>query len=82
MRYRGHAWAPTLEMSAAMYAGFVVSYPFYWAGGLSEHGVMMIGHVLMFVLMLGAMLWRWEEYAGCHDGHRTAGRTRPTMSTS
>lgn len=68
MRFRGHAWGPTLEMSAAMYAGFVVALPAYWAGGLGFHGVMMVGHVAMFSLMLVAMLWRWEEYAGCHRG--------------
>ncbi len=83
MRFRGHGWAPTLEMSAAMYAGFVLTYPFHWAGGLGEHGVMMIGHVLMFVLMLAAMLWRWEEYAGgCHRSHGSAERDRRTMTAS
>ena len=79
MRYRGHAWAPTLEMSAAMYAGFVVTYPFHWGGALGEHGVMMIGHVLMFAFMLGAMLLRWSEYAGGH-GHHGEGEPAPTMA--
>jgi hypothetical protein len=66
MRFRGHRWAPTLEMSAAMYGGFVLALPFHWAGAIGAHGVMMVGHVGMFALMLLAMLWRWEEYAGCH----------------
>lgn len=67
MWFRGHARGPVVEMSAAMYAGFVVLYPLLWAGVLDEMGLMMWGHVLMFVLMLAAMLWRWEEYAhGCH----------------
>ena len=48
-----------------MYAGFVVLFPFLWAGALGEMGVMMTGHVLMPLFMLGAMLWRREEYA-CH----------------
>ena len=69
MRFRGHRWAPTLEMSAAMYAGFVLAMPFLWTGAIGEHGLMMVGHVGMFVLMLVAMLWRWEEYAGCHSAH-------------
>ncbi|NYJ00952.1 hypothetical protein HNR19_001650 [Nocardioides thalensis] len=72
MRLRGHAWAPTLEMSAAMYAGFVLAMPFHWAGAIGEHGLMMVGHVGMFVLMLVAMAWRWEEYAGCHSRHGAA----------
>ncbi len=61
---RGHAARPTVEMSVAMYAGFVVLFPFLWAGALDEMGVMMAGHVLMPLFMLGAMLWRREEYVG------------------
>jgi hypothetical protein len=79
MRFRRHAWAPTLEMSAAMYAAFAVAYPFHWAGSLGEHGVMMVGHVLMFAFMLGAMLLRWSEYAGGHGNHRKS-EPAPTMA--
>jgi hypothetical protein len=61
---RGHRARPTTEMAVAMYAGFVVLFPFLWTGGLGEMGVMMTGHVLMPLFMLGAMLWRREEYAG------------------
>ena len=64
MRVRGHGVRPTLEMTAAMYTGFVVLFPFLWGGALSEMGVMMAGHVLMPVFMLLAMLARREEYAG------------------
>ncbi|GAA1504429.1 hypothetical protein [Nocardioides humi] len=67
MRFRGHRWAPIAEMCAVMYAGFAVAVPLYWAGALGEHGLMMVGHIAMFVLMLVAMTWRWQEYAGCHD---------------
>ena len=84
MRFRGHGWAPALEMSAAMYAGFVVLFPFLWAGALDDHGVMMVGHVLMFVLMLVAMVWRHEEYTGHHahgHGHAAEGAA-PTMTAS
>jgi len=63
MRLRGHGWAPVLEMSAAMYAGFAVLYPAYWLGGLDEMDVMMTGHFLMFGFMLLAMLWRRDEYS-------------------
>lgn len=88
MRFRGHRWTPTLEMSAAMYAGFVLAMPFLWAGAIGEHGLMMVGHVGMFALMLVAMLWRWEEYAGCHSSHgqaqesQEAQRARTTITAS
>ena len=65
MRHRGHAARPTIEMAVAMYAGLVVVFPFLWVGWLGEMGVMMTGHVLMPLFMLGAMLWRPEEYV-CH----------------
>ncbi len=65
MRHRGHGPRPTIEMAVAMYAGFVVLFPFLWVGWLDEMGVMMTGHVLMPLFMLGAMLWRREEYV-CH----------------
>lgn len=85
MRLRRHAWTPTLEMSAAMYAGLVVALPLHWAGAIDEHGLMMVGHIAMFVLMLGAMAWRWEEYAGCHSAHVTTpetGRRGTTIAAS
>ena len=61
---RGHQARPTAEMAVAMYGGFVVLFPFLWAGALGEMGVMMAGHVLMPVFMLLAMLVRYDEYAG------------------
>jgi hypothetical protein len=70
MRFRGHRWPPTLEMVAAMYAGFVILFPAFWAGALDAAGVLTYGHVLMLVLMLGAMLWRRGEYTG-HRHHRS-----------
>ncbi|MBM7518170.1 hypothetical protein [Nocardioides nitrophenolicus] len=70
MRVRGHRWAPIAEMCAVMYAGFAVALPLYWTGVLDAGGLMVVGHVAMFVLMLAAMAWRWEEYAGCHAPRR------------
>jgi hypothetical protein len=64
MRFRGHRWSSALEMSAAMYAGFVVLFPALWAGALDASDVLMLGHVLMLVFMLVAMLWRRDEYTG------------------
>lgn len=75
MRWRGHAWAPALEMSVAMYAGFVVLYPARWAGLLGDAALMACGHLLMLVLMLVAMLARRGEYTSGHQSHRRT-RTR------
>ena len=62
MWFRGHRARPTVEMAVAMYAGFVVLFPFLWAGAMDDMGVMMVGHVLMPLFMLGAMLARRGEY--------------------
>ncbi|WP_109505662.1 hypothetical protein [Nocardioides speluncae] len=66
MRFRRHRLAPIVEMSLAMYAGFVTLFPLLWLGVLDAGGVMMIGHVLMLVLMLAAMLARYREYSHAH----------------
>ncbi|MFI6513170.1 hypothetical protein ACIBCT_36685 [Streptosporangium sp. NPDC050855] len=65
MRYRGHGWVPTLEMCAAMFVPVVPLFPLLWAGVIDSEGLMMIAHMAMFPLMLVAMLWRRDEYAGC-----------------
>jgi hypothetical protein len=67
---RGHGRRPIAEMSLAMYAGFVVLFPFLWAGTLDDMGVMMLGHVLMPIFMLGAMLLRRDEYVHAHRAHQ------------
>lgn len=85
MRFRGHAWTPAWEMSAAMYAGFVVLFPALWAGALDEAGVETHGHALMFLFMLLAMLWRRHEYANghhLHHHHAQDGAASESMPTS
>ncbi|MFJ9390045.1 hypothetical protein ACIRON_14565 [Nocardioides sp. NPDC101246] len=72
MRFRGHTWRPVVEMSAAMYAGFVVLFPFLWLGAIDTDGLMLLGHVLMLLLMLAAMLTRPGEYSGSHAHHAHA----------
>ncbi|WP_086824449.1 hypothetical protein [Allokutzneria sp. NRRL B-24872] len=62
MRLRGHSWPRTLEMSAVMYVPFVIMLVPYWLGLLSGSALMIIGHVVMFPLMLVAMLWRRSDY--------------------
>ncbi|GIH97251.1 hypothetical protein ACFFMN_41485 [Planobispora siamensis] len=65
MRYRGHGWASTLEMCAAMFVPVVPLFPLLWLGVIDGSGLMTLAHVAMFPLMLAAMLRRRHEYAGC-----------------
>ena len=62
MRYRGHGWAATVEMVAAMYGSFVVLFPPLWLGVLSATGLLVLGHVLMPFAMAAVMLRRRDEY--------------------
>jgi hypothetical protein len=64
MRVRGHAWAGTLEMAAAMAAPAVVLVPFTGLGLLGADTAMLLEHLAMFPLMLLAMLRRRCEYGG------------------
>lgn len=66
MRWRRHSWASTVEMGLAMYLAFVVLFPPYWLGLLSDHGMMVAGHVVMLPAMAVAMLHRREEYVAHH----------------
>jgi hypothetical protein len=63
MRYRGHAWAGSLEMVAAMFAPAVVLAPLSWLGVISGELLMILTHVAMLPLMLVVMLRRRAEYA-------------------
>lgn len=69
MRIRGCGWPAIAEMSLAMYVPFVIMYPFYWGGLVSDGAVMMVGHVLMVPAMVVAMLFRLNEYT---HGHKHA----------
>ena len=82
MRYRGHRWAPTLEMVAAMFAPAVALAPLSWLGVISGEVLMIVTHVVMLPLMLVVMLRRRAEYTGVnHAGaatHTTATNTEET----
>ncbi|MFI6323968.1 hypothetical protein ACIBG8_41040 [Nonomuraea sp. NPDC050556] len=65
MRFRGHGWRPTLEMCLAMFVPIVPLFPLFWLGVIDGGGLMVLAHVAMFPLMLGAMLLRRSEYTGC-----------------
>ncbi|MFI6733996.1 hypothetical protein ACIBI9_13785 [Nonomuraea sp. NPDC050451] len=64
MRIRGHGWASTLEMCAAMFVPVVPLFPLLWLGAIDAGTMMTAAHVAMLPLMLAAML-RLDEYAGC-----------------
>jgi transcriptional regulator GlxA family with amidase domain len=66
MRYRGHGWASTLEMSAAMLVPAAAVVPPVWLGVLGAGAAMTLEHVAMFPLMLAVMLRRRDEYTMDH----------------
>jgi hypothetical protein len=74
MRYRGHGWAASAEMTASMFIPSFAAILFLWGGVVEERGTLMaIQHVGMFPAMLAAMLLRRDEYSG-HD-HQVAAAT-------
>lgn len=72
MRYRGHGWAATLEMSAAMLVPGLAMVPLVWRDVLDGGMAMMLEHLVMFPLMLAVMLRRRDEYAVAHGRRREA----------
>jgi flagellar biosynthetic protein FliP len=70
MAIRRHSWPRIAEMAAAMYLPFVALLVPYYLGAVSGMAVMTGGHTLMFLTMLGAMLWRRDEYRHGHDHHQ------------
>jgi hypothetical protein len=62
MRFRGHAWRPTLEMCAATFAPAVPLFPLLWLDVIDGGTLMILAHIAMFPLMLGVMLLRRAEY--------------------
>jgi flagellar biosynthetic protein FliP len=69
MRHRGHSWPRIGEMSAAMFAPFLVLLVPFWTGAISGGVLLAGGHVLMLPAMLGAMLYRRQEYSKDHRAH-------------
>ena len=67
MRYRGHGWAPSWEMTASMFIPSFAAIALLWTGVAEEHGTLMaIQHAGMLPAMLVAMLLRRDEYSGHH----------------
>ena len=80
MAVRRHAWPGIVEMSAAMYAPFMILFVPYWTGLITAGGLFQLGHLLMLPAMLLAMLHRRAEYTAAHTTHHS-GR-RPATSSS
>ena len=64
MRYRGHGWASTLEMCAAMFVPLALV-PLVWAGAMGAMTFMGVAHAVMLLAMLAVLLRRRDEYAHC-----------------
>jgi hypothetical protein len=67
MRYRGHGWRPSAEMSAAMLVPTAGAIALLGASVVEDLDALMLGeHVAMLLGMLVAMLLRPAEYSGRH----------------
>jgi flagellar biosynthetic protein FliP len=64
MWVRGHCWRHSVEMAAAMFvpAGLLIGV--YSLGLLPRMAMLSWYHLLMWIAMLGVMLFRWNDYAG------------------
>jgi hypothetical protein len=66
MRFRGHGWGASAEMTAAMYAATAITLAMFWLHIISSDPLIGLMHVLMVPAMLFAMLYRRDEYAYSH----------------
>ncbi len=83
MRYRGHRWRATSEMTAAMFVPSFVAVGLLQAGLAEDvHMLMFFEHVAMFAGMFGVMLLRRDEYTRELPGRVPGGssRSRPTRT--
>jgi hypothetical protein len=68
MRWRGHDWRPTLEMTGAMIVPAALMLGLLAADVVTDAGVLVgVEHVAMFGGMLAVMLARRDEYS--HHPH-------------
>lgn len=72
MRYRGHGWAASAEMTASMFTPSFAAVALISIGVVGVNGAMAIQHVAMFPAMLGVMLLRKAEYSGHHHAAVTS----------
>jgi flagellar biosynthetic protein FliP len=74
MRHRGHTWERGGEMSLAMLVPTLVALVVFWAGAIAADTVLGLTMILMLPAMIGAMLYRKEEYSAPYVAHRQRGR--------
>jgi hypothetical protein len=73
MRYRGHGWRASMEMSASMFVPTFGVIALLWGGLVANVGTLLvIEHVAMLLSMVAAMLLRPAEYTGGAHGHHVA----------
>ena len=70
MRYRGHSWERGGEMAAAMNVPLLPAFVLYGLGVIPSEGVLGLHMILMIPAMLGAMLYRKQEYSAPHIAYR------------
>ncbi|HEX6579886.1 MAG TPA: hypothetical protein VF195_03340 [Actinomycetota bacterium] len=63
MRFRGHPWRITAEMTLAMCVATAVALAMFWLHIIAADPMIALMHVLMLPAMLAVMLRRREEYA-------------------
>lgn len=66
MRYRGHTWKRGGEMALAMNLPLLPALVLYALGAIPPEGVLGLQMILMIPAMVGAMLYRKEEYSAPH----------------
>jgi hypothetical protein len=64
MWFRGHGWRHSVEMTAAMFVPAIVCIGICSLGLLPRTTMLSWYHLLMWVAMLGVMLYSWSDYAG------------------
>ena len=70
MRYRGHGWRASTEMSASMFLPTFAVIGLLWTGLVTDVGVLLVAeHVAMLLSMLAAMLLRPAEYSCGAQSH-------------
>jgi hypothetical protein len=74
MPYRGHSWERGVEMAMAMNLPLLPAFVLYAFDSIPARGVLGMQMMLMIPAMLGAMLYRKEEYSAPH--HRASHRRR------
>ena len=80
MAARRHPWPGIVEMSAAMYAPFIILFVPYWTGVITAGGLFLIGHLLMLPAMLLTMLHRRAAYTTAHTTHHRGHRPAASLS--